>query len=129
MPHHSPGRHQLPGHRTIFGRRRGIAARVIVHQNDTGSGLGNGSPEHLTRVHQGAVEQPSGDQDVPQDPASGVERQQVEFLVKGLKWAVKRFEEALPTLTPEARETFTRMRDSHLRSIAACESLLRALPG
>ena len=56
-------------------------------------------------------------------------RQQVEFLVKGLKWAVKRFEEALPTLTPEARETFTRMRDSHLRSIAACESLLRALPG
>jgi nitronate monooxygenase len=55
-------------------------------------------------------------------------RQQVEFLVRGLKWAVKQFEEALPTLTPEARDTFTRMRDSHLRSIAACEALLRALP-
>ena len=55
-------------------------------------------------------------------------RQQVEFLVRGLKWAVTRFEEALPTLTPEARDTFIRMRDSHLRSIAACESLLLTLP-
>jgi nitronate monooxygenase len=55
-------------------------------------------------------------------------RQQVEFLVRGLKWAAKQFEEALPTLSPEARDTFVRMRDSHLRSIAACESLLSTLP-
>ena len=55
-------------------------------------------------------------------------RARVEFLLRGLKWAVKRFEESLPTLDPEARELFTRMRDSHLRSIAACERLARDLP-
>lgn len=55
-------------------------------------------------------------------------RERLEFLLRGLKWAVKRFEEALPGLDPEAREVFTRMRDSHLRSIAACEAVVRALP-
>jgi nitronate monooxygenase len=64
------------------------------------------------------------------DKAVAIEgrRERVEFLVRGLKWAVKRFEQALPGLSPEAREVFTRMRDSHLRSIAACEALVRALP-
>jgi nitronate monooxygenase len=55
-------------------------------------------------------------------------RERIEVLVRGLKWAVKRFEEALPSLSAEAQDVFTRMRDSHLRSIAACESLLRSLP-
>jgi nitronate monooxygenase len=55
-------------------------------------------------------------------------RERIEFLVRGLKWAVKRFEEALPGLDAQARDVFVRMRDSHLRSIAACESLLRTLP-
>lgn len=55
--------------------------------------------------------------------------ERIAFLVRGLKWAVKRFEEALPTLDAEARGVFIKMRDSHLRSIAACESLLRTLPG
>lgn len=54
-------------------------------------------------------------------------RQRIEFLVRGLKWAVKRFEESLPRLDPEARDVFTKMRDSHLRSIAACEALARSL--
>jgi hypothetical protein len=54
-------------------------------------------------------------------------RERIAFLVRGLKWAVKRFEEALPTLTPEAQDVFTRMRDSHLRSIAACELVLKRL--
>jgi hypothetical protein len=48
--------------------------------------------------------------------------------VRGLKWAVKRFDEALPTLGPEARDVFATMRESHLRSIAACERVLQALP-
>jgi nitronate monooxygenase len=52
-------------------------------------------------------------------------RERISFLVKGLRWAVKRFEEALPRLDADAQQLFTRMRDSHLRSIAACESLLR----
>ncbi len=55
-------------------------------------------------------------------------RAQLEFLVRGLKWAVKRFEAELPRLDPAAQELFTRMRDSHLRSIAACERLARELP-
>ena len=54
-------------------------------------------------------------------------RERIEFLVRGLKWAVKRFEETLPTLTPEARNVFTKMRDSHLRSISACERVIKAL--
>ena len=52
-------------------------------------------------------------------------KERIAFLVKGLRWAVKRFEEALPRLDAEEQKLFTRMRDSHLRSIAACESLLR----
>ena len=52
-------------------------------------------------------------------------KERVAFLVKGLRWAVQRFEEALPRLDQEAGSLFTRMRDSHLRSIAACETLLR----
>jgi nitronate monooxygenase len=51
----------------------------------------------------------------------------VEYLVRGLKWAVRRFEAELPRLPPEERDLFTRMRDSHLRSIAACEKLVRSL--
>ena len=51
-------------------------------------------------------------------------RERIAFLVRGLKWAVKRFEAALPTLDREAQDVFTRMRDSHLRSIAACERLI-----
>lgn len=54
-------------------------------------------------------------------------RERIEFLVRGLKWAVTRFEEALPNLDPQARDVFTKMRDSHLRSIAACESLVRTI--
>jgi len=54
-------------------------------------------------------------------------KQRIEFLVRGLKWAVKRFEEALPRLDEETRNAFVRMRDSHLRSIAACEALARTL--
>jgi nitronate monooxygenase len=55
-------------------------------------------------------------------------RERIEFLIGGLNWAVKEFEESLPTLPAEAREIFVRMRDSHLRSIAACESVLKGLP-
>ena len=52
-------------------------------------------------------------------------RERLEFLVQGLKWAVRKFEAELPALDAEARDLFTRMRDSHLRSIAACETLVR----
>ena len=55
-------------------------------------------------------------------------RAQLEYLVRGLKWAVKRFEAELPRLDAQAQDLFTKMRDSHLRSIAACERLARDLP-
>jgi nitronate monooxygenase len=50
-------------------------------------------------------------------------RDRIAFLVRGLKWAVKRFDESLPTLEEQAKAVFIRMRDSHLRSIEACEKL------
>jgi nitronate monooxygenase len=56
-------------------------------------------------------------------------RARIEFLVRGLRWAVKRFDEALPRLEGEARELFSRMRDTHLRSIAACEQVAGKLAG
>ena len=55
-------------------------------------------------------------------------RARLVYLVRGLKWAVKRFEEAAPALHPEARDVVAKMRESHLRSIAACERVLQALP-
>jgi nitronate monooxygenase len=55
-------------------------------------------------------------------------RARLEFLVRGLKWAVKQFEQALPQMDAQARDIFTKMRDSHLRSIAACEKIVQTLP-
>ncbi len=55
-------------------------------------------------------------------------RERIAFLVTGLKWAVKRFDEALPSLREEEQALFRRMREIHLRSISACEALLRPLP-
>ena len=51
----------------------------------------------------------------------------LEFLVRGLQWAVKQFEAQLPKLDGDAQNLFIRMRDSHLRSIAACERLVKSL--
>ena len=51
----------------------------------------------------------------------------IEYLVRGLRWALKRFEESLGRMRAEERDLFTKMRDSHLRSIAACEKLVKAL--
>src|SRR2546422_5557994 len=61
-------------------------------------------------------------------PYTTLFRSRIEFLIRGLRWAVQRFEESLPGLNPAAREVLTRMRDSHLRSIAACEKVVQLLP-
>ena len=52
-------------------------------------------------------------------------RARMDFLVRGLRWAVRKLDEALPKLDPESREVFRDMRDRHLRSIAVCESFAR----
>jgi nitronate monooxygenase len=54
-------------------------------------------------------------------------RERLEYLARGLKWAVTQFEAELPRLEREAQDLFGRMRDSHLRSIAACENLVKTL--
>ena len=63
------------------------------------------------------------------DKAISIKEQKarIEFLVKGLRWALKRFEESLLQIKdPETLSVIQRMRDSHLRSIAACEALARS---
>jgi hypothetical protein len=50
-------------------------------------------------------------------------RSRAEFLVKGLRWAVKQFDEAMPRLDHNARATSARIRESHLRTIGLCESV------
>ena len=54
-------------------------------------------------------------------------RARVEFLAKGLRWAVKRFDEAIPRLDEDARATIVSIRESHLRSIELCESVAGTL--
>ena len=57
-------------------------------------------------------------------------RERITFLTKGLRWAIREFEQALPRIpdTPQhnpIRDLFLGMRDRHQRSCAACESVLR----
>lgn len=50
-------------------------------------------------------------------------RARVEFLARGLRWAVKRFDEALPRLDAEASGVVAGIREAHVRSIASCEAV------
>ena len=57
-------------------------------------------------------------------------RERIGFLVKGLRWAIREFEQALPRIpdTPQykpVRDLFQGMRERHQRSVAACESVAR----
>ena len=54
-------------------------------------------------------------------------RARVEFLAKGLRWGVKRFDEAMPHLDDDARATIASIRESHLRSIELCQSVVGTL--
>ena len=55
-------------------------------------------------------------------------RQRIEFLLRGLGWAVREFNQAMPRIDdPEIRGALGRMRDSHIRSIEACAAVARAL--
>ena len=54
-------------------------------------------------------------------------RERIGFLVRGLKWAVREFEQALPEIgDPEVRKLFQGMKERHLRSVAACEKVVKA---
>lgn len=55
-------------------------------------------------------------------------RARIEFLVRGLHWAMREFDQALPRIgNPEIRTTVAGMRDSHTRSIEACSAAIRGL--
>lgn len=55
-------------------------------------------------------------------------RARLEILVKGLRWAVRKFEEASPRIAdPAVRDLLASMSDSHRHSIAACETLAKTL--
>ena len=51
-------------------------------------------------------------------------RERIAFLVRGLKWAIREFEQALPRIAdPEVRKLFQGMKERHLRSVDACEKV------
>src|SRR6267378_3507710 len=53
-------------------------------------------------------------------------RERISFLTKGLRWAMREFELALPRISdPDIRKLFDGMRERHQRSCNACESVLR----
>ena len=55
-------------------------------------------------------------------------RARIEFLIRGLGWAVRKFDQALPRIgSPEMRTTVGGMRDTHSRSIEACAAVARTL--
>ncbi|MGH8703065.1 MAG: DUF6306 domain-containing protein [Burkholderiales bacterium] len=56
-------------------------------------------------------------------------RARVELLGTGLRWAVKRFDEALPRLDAEAHDAIAGIRASHLRSIETCAAVASMLAG
>ena len=52
-------------------------------------------------------------------------RERIGFLVKGLRWAIRQFEQALPGIgDPAVKQLFAGMRERHTCSAAACESVL-----
>jgi len=54
-------------------------------------------------------------------------RERIAFLVKGLRWAIREFEQALPRIVDtQIRQLFQGMRERHLRSCSACESVLKS---
>ncbi|MEK6244797.1 MAG: DUF6306 domain-containing protein [Pseudomonadota bacterium] len=55
-------------------------------------------------------------------------RARIDFLLRGLGWAVREFEQAVPRIeNAEVRNTILTMRDSHLRSIEACKVVANSL--
>src|SRR4051794_5702181 len=64
---------QLPGHRPIVGRRRGITGWMIMRDDDPRRGLRDRAAKHLARVHQRAVEDPARDEEVAHHRALAVQ--------------------------------------------------------
>ena len=51
-------------------------------------------------------------------------RQRIAFLARGLKWAIREFQQAAPRIEDkDVRELFEGMRARHVRSASTCESI------
>lgn len=52
--------------------------------------------------------------------------ERIKLLVRGLRWAIREFDQALPKIAdPEIRRLFEGMGERHRRSAAACEAITR----
>jgi len=55
-------------------------------------------------------------------------RERIAFLVKGLKWATREFDAALPKMADaQIKRLFEGMRERHARSAATCEAVLNSV--
>jgi nitronate monooxygenase len=53
-------------------------------------------------------------------------RERIAFLVKGLKWAIREFEQALPRISDfPVKKLFEGMRERHARSVERCNEVLK----
>jgi nitronate monooxygenase len=53
-------------------------------------------------------------------------RERIGFLIRGLRWAIREFDQALPQIgDPEVRRLFQGMKDRHGRSATACEPIAK----
>jgi uncharacterized protein DUF6306 len=54
------------------------------------------------------------------------QRERIAFLIKGLKWAIREFDSALPRIPrDDVRRLIEGMRDRHARTVETCQSLLK----
>ena len=54
-------------------------------------------------------------------------RERIAFLAKGLRWAIREFDQALPRIADSSiKKLFAGMKERHLRSAAACEAIAKA---
>jgi hypothetical protein len=52
-------------------------------------------------------------------------RERITFLIKGLRWAMREFDAAVPRIQDTSiQDLFRGMRERHSRSAATCESVL-----
>jgi nitronate monooxygenase len=52
--------------------------------------------------------------------------ERIKFLARGLRWAIREFEQALPRIDDaEIRKLFEGMRDRHRRSVERCQSIIQ----
>jgi hypothetical protein len=86
-PQQFPGPDQAGGHLEIFRARGGIAARVVVHQDQRRGGLPQRGPEYLAGVDQARRQGSLGHDDLAQHAVTAIQQQEHEALVRDVPQA------------------------------------------